>query len=417
VRALRRRVRARGGRRARPPGGRGARAMSATFAVVVAGLLGACIGSFLNVVIWRVPRGQSVADGRSHCPKCGHLIRWFDNLPVLSWLALRARCRDCRTSISARYPFVEALTAALFVLVALRHPFPEGTAVAAVKAALLSALVVVSFVDVDRREIPDVITKPGILVGLACSLLVPALHGAEVFPALANRHLAALLASACGVAAGAGVLLAVRWLGHLALGKEAMGLGDVKLLAMVGAYVGYADVLMVLLVASVGGSVIGGVFVAGRGRRLAPLAGTLALAGRTSAPFALARIRAPRRAPLTVAALVPVEAAAGVAVGAAASMHVVLPATSVWSDDGRDVPVTVAGPVAALEARDGGTLVTMRPEPLCAADDEWLSTFALHRISIPFGVFLALGAAAVVLFGAEIRHFVLVTWPRFVTGR
>jgi leader peptidase (prepilin peptidase)/N-methyltransferase len=371
--------------------------MSATFAVVVAGLLGACIGSFLNVVIWRVPRGQSVADGRSHCPKCGHLIRWFDNLPVLSWLALRARCRDCRAPISARYPFVEALTAALFVLVALRHPFPQGTAVAAVMALLLSALVVVSFVDVDRREIPDVITKPGILVGLACSLLVPGLHGADVFPALANRHLAALLASASawrrgGRAARGAVDRAPRD------GQE-QGLGDVKLLAMVSAFVGWGDVMMVLLVASVGGSVFGGLFVAGRGRRLAPLSGTLALDGRAAAPFARARVRAPRRAPLTVAALVPADAATGVAAGARAAMTVVLPGASVWSDDGKDVPVAVTGVVEGVAAHDGGSLVTVRPEPLSEADDEWLSTFALNRISIPFGVFLALGAAAIVLFG------------------
>jgi leader peptidase (prepilin peptidase)/N-methyltransferase len=391
--------------------------MSATFAVVVSGLLGACIGSFLNVVIWRVPRGQSVADGRSHCPKCGHLIRWFDNLPVLSWLALRARCRDCRAPISARYPFVEALTAALFVLLALRHPFPEATAVGAARALLLSALVVVSFVDVDRREIPDAITKPGIVVGLLLSLLLPALHAADVFPTLSNRHLAALVASACGVVAGAGVLLVVRWLGRLALGKEAMGLGDVKLLAMVGAFVGAGDVLLVLLVASVGGSVVGGAFVAGRGRRLAPLAGTLSLAGGAPAPFARARVRAPRRAPLTVAALVPAAATAGVAVGAPGALEVVLPATTVWSDDGKDVRVAVSGVVEAVDAHDGGTLVTLRPEPLAEADDAWLSTFALHRISIPFGVFLALGAAAVVVFGPEIRRFVLVTGPSFVTGR
>lgn len=390
--------------------------MNATFAVVVAGFLGACIGSFLNVVIWRVPRGKSVADGRSHCPKCGHLIRWFDNLPVLSWLLLRAKCRDCRAPISARYPFVEALTAALFVAVALRHPFPDGTPVAVAHAILLSALVVVSFVDVDRREIPDAISKPGIVVGLLASLLVPALH-AGAFPDLANRHLASLLASARGVAAGAGVLLAVRWIGRLAMGKEAMGLGDVKLLAMVGAFVGWGDVMMVLLVASVGGSVFGGLFVAGRGRRLAPLAGTLALDGRAAAPFARARVRAPRRAPLTVAALVPEAAAGGAAAGARASLSVVLPGTSVWSDDGKDVPVSVTGVVERVDAHDGGRLVTVRPEPLSEADDEWLSTFALNRISIPFGVFLALGAAAVVLFGPEIRHFVLVTWPRFVTGR
>ncbi|MFO0931649.1 MAG: hypothetical protein U1E39_02960 [Planctomycetota bacterium] len=94
-----------------------------------------------------------------------------------------------------------------------------------------------------------------------------------------------------------------------------------------------------------------------------------------------------------------------------------LPGESVWSDDGKDVPVKVSGVVERVDAHDGGRLVTVRPEPLSEADDEWLSTFALNRVSIPFGVFLALGAAAIVLFGPEIRHFVLVTWPRFVTGR
>ena len=263
--------------------------MSATFAVVVSGLLGACIGSFLNVVIWRVPRGKSVADGRSHCPKCGHLIRWHDNVPVLSWLLLRARCRDCRAPISARYPAVEALTAALFVLVAWRHPFPAGSSVGVAHAILLSALVVVSFVDVDRREIPDAITKPGIVVGLLASLLVPALHG-DAFPDLANRHLAALLASLRGVAAGAGVLLAVRWIGRLAMGKEAMGLGDVKLLAMIGAVLGPVGVLDSILASSLVGLALGGVQAGMRGALGSPFGFAPAIAVGAVATLFLPRL-------------------------------------------------------------------------------------------------------------------------------
>lgn len=390
--------------------------MSPGLAVGVAGVLGACIGSFLNVVIWRLPRGLGVADGRSHCPKCGHLIRWHDNVPVLAWLWLRGRCRDCRATISPRYPAVEALTAGLFVLAALRAPFPDGLAVAACRAALLSALVVVSFVDVDRREIPDAITKPGVAVGLLLSLLVPALHpGAAASLGLANVHLASLLEGGLGALTGAGSLLLVRWAGRAATGGEVMGLGDVKLLAMVGTFLSPLGVLLVVLLASVLGSVLGILFVAGRGGRLAPLAGGLAVAGGPRVPFAAARVRAPRRRPLTVTALLPEGTAADV--GARAALDVVLPGASVWSDDGADVKVEVRGVVEAVAPAAGGRLVTLRPEPLADADAEWLSTFALHRISIPFGVFLSLGAAAMALFADELRHFVLVTWPGFVTRR
>jgi leader peptidase (prepilin peptidase) / N-methyltransferase len=388
--------------------------MSPAFALVVAGVFGACVGSFLNVVIWRLPRGESVAKGRSHCPKCGRMIRWHDNVPVLSWLLLRARCRDCRAPISARYPFVEALTCVLFLLVAHRHPWPDQPALAATKAAVLAALVAVSFVDVDRREIPDAITKPGIAIGLLVSLLVPQLHSSTFLPGLANRHLASLLESAAGVATGAGSLLLVRWLGRLAMGKEAMGLGDVKLLAMLGAFMRPLDVLLVLLVASLAGSVVGGLYVLGRSRRLAPLAGRLACAGARHA-FSLARIRAPRRAPVTVAPLLPRGAAGDVVPGRPCTVDLVLPAETVWSDDGKDVALSLAAVVERVEDHGDGVLATVRPEPLSDADDEWLSTFALHRVSIPFGVFLAIGGAAVLLYGDAIAHFVTVTWPRIVT--
>jgi leader peptidase (prepilin peptidase)/N-methyltransferase len=385
--------------------------------VIFAGVLGACIGSFLNVVIWRLPRGESVAKGRSHCPKCGHLIRGYDNVPVLSWLLLRARCRDCHAPISARYPLVEALTCALFVLAALRFPFPDETVVAAVKAAALSALVCVSFVDIDRREIPDAITKPGIIAGLALSFLVPALHSPEFLHGFSNRHLASFFESAAGVATGAGVLLVVRWLGRLMMGKEAMGLGDVKLLAMVGAFLHPFDVMLVLLVGSVGGAVLGGVYVAVRARRLAPVAGTLKLGERDPVAFAVARVRAPRRSPITVAVPVRDASATEVKSDDCAFIELTLPGETVWSDDGKDVRLALRGVVVGHARGGGEDLVVVRPEPLSDTDEEWLATFALNRISIPFGVFLALGAAAVLLFSAEITHFVLVSWPHFVLRR
>ncbi|MCC7137926.1 MAG: prepilin peptidase [Planctomycetes bacterium] len=392
--------------------------MTGAFPVVVAGIFGACIGSFCNVVVWRLPRGESVAKGRSHCPRCGHLIRWHDNVPVLAWLMLRGRCRDCRAPISARYPFVEALTAALFVLSALAFPWPAALGPQVVVSLVLAALVCVAFVDIDRREIPDAITKPGIAVGLLCALLVPEMHSATFLTELANRRLAAVLEGAAGAATGALVLLVVRWVGHAVAGKEAMGLGDVKLLAMVGAFSGPVETLLVLLVASVAGSVLGGVYVASRARRLAPLTGTLALGDAAPASFSRARVRAPRRAPVTVAVPVaPSGAGAAPTAGTKARLDLVLPGAAVWSDDGKDVRVSVRGVVEGVERHREGTLVVVRPEPLPEADEEWLATFALQRLSIPFGVFLALGAAAVLLAGDDIARFVTQTWPRFVTGR
>lgn len=389
--------------------------MNPTIATVFAVLMGACIGSFLNVVIWRLPRGESLAKGRSHCPKCGHLIRWHDNVPVLAWLWLRGRCRDCRAPISPRYPFVEALTAFLFLLVALRHDVVAETGVAVVKMLLLSALVAVSFIDIDRREIPDAITKPGIAVGLLCALVVGGLAPVPFLPELANRRVAALLVAVLGALTGAGVLLAVRIVGQWVMKKEAMGLGDVKLLAMVGAFTRPLDVLLTLLVASVFGSLFGGIYVLSRMRRLATLAGSLTAGRAPAQDFTRANVRVPRRGPLAVAVLVP--SAEGISEGAKAALTLTLPATTVWAEDGKDVALSLRGRVASVEPHEGASLVTTNPDPISDADHEWLMTFALHRLSIPFGVFLAVGAAAMLLYGAEVTRFMTETWPRLVTGR
>lgn len=389
--------------------------MTSGLATVLAGLVGACVGSFLNVVIWRLPRGESVAQGRSHCPRCGHGIRWFDNVPVLSWILLRARCRDCKAPISIRYPLVEALTAGLFLLVATRFDLLTQTAVASVTALVLAALVAVSFVDIDRREIPDAITKPGIVIGLLVSLVLAGLRPSGFLPEMENRHLAAFLRGALGALTGAGILLLVRWSGHLLFKKEAMGLGDVKLLAMVGAFTGPIDVLLALLLASVGGSVIGGFYVLARAKTLAPLAGTVSIDGGDKRPFDRARIYAPRRGPVLVAALV--DAQDAVPVGTKSSLDVVLPGKTVWSEDGKDVRLSLRGVVERVDRVGDRALVATKPAPLPEADEDWLRTFALQRVSIPFGVFLSLGAAAVLLYGPEVEKFVTQTWPRFVTGR
>jgi leader peptidase (prepilin peptidase)/N-methyltransferase len=386
------------------------------FWVVVAGLAGACVGSFLNVVIWRLPRDEGLARGRSHCPRCGHLIRWHDNVPVVSWILLRARCRDCRGPIAVRYPVVEALTAALFVVLATRRDLPADAAAAGVEALLVAALVAVAWIDVDHRIIPDAITKPGIAVGLFASFLFAGLpvtrHLDPFLPELANRHLAALFRAALGAFVGGTSLLLVRWFALLAFHKEGMGLGDVKLLAMVGAFTSWLDTVLVLLVASVGGSVLGGLYVWGRVRSPAPLEGSITLGGARAA-FSRARVRAPRRGPLTVAVVVPgLEAKAG----ARATVALTLPAATVWADDGKDVALSLDGVVEGVESGPSGALVVVRPEPLAQADEESLATFALHRISIPFGVFLSAAAIAVVLWGDAIARFLLVTWPRFVTG-
>ncbi len=168
-----------------------------TFFVVVAGLVGASIGSFLNVVIWRLPRKENLSHPGSHCPRCNRPIRWFDNLPVVSWLLLRARCRACLAPIAWRYPFVELLTATLFVLAALRFPNPlDATAI----ALLLAALVAITFIDIDHRIIPDAITKPGMALALILAV-VTTLHPGDWIYGL-KPGLNKLLHSGSGILAG-----------------------------------------------------------------------------------------------------------------------------------------------------------------------------------------------------------------------
>ncbi len=215
--------------------------------------LGASVGSFLNVVIHRLPLGESVVKPRSRCPSCRTTIAWYDNLPILSWLLLRGRCRICGTSISARYPFVELATALLAVAL-FAHQGPSISFL--VQFAFACALLAVAYIDLDHQIIPDKISLPGIVIGLMVAL-------AGGTPRI--------LEAVSGVLLGGGLLLTVAWAYERATGREGMGGGDVKLLAMIGAFLGWQGVLLTLLLGSLLGSAIGIVLMIAQGadRRVA----------------------------------------------------------------------------------------------------------------------------------------------------
>jgi len=204
-------------------------------AFVVAGLL---IGSFLNVVIARVPEGRSLLRPGSACPGCGTAIAWHDNVPLVSFAALRGRCRACGMSIPWRYPIVEAVTGALFGAAALAF---GSTPHAVVAAALLAALVAITMIDLERQIIPDVISLPGILAGVLANL--------------ATGHVS-WLESLLGIAVGGGVFLAIAVLGSWLAGQDAMGGGDIKLAAMLGAFLGWKVLLLSLFVSALGGGIL-----------------------------------------------------------------------------------------------------------------------------------------------------------------
>ena len=220
-------------------------------------MMGACIASFLNVVIWRVPRGESIVSPPSHCPKCGAEIRWWQNLPILSWLALRGKCAKCRAPISPRYIIVETIGGVLFLAAFWR--FGEFAPFMWVWLALMIAG---SFIDFDHQLLPDFVTVGGMVYGVVLSLAswlvapylrVPAL---PLYPAL-QPFAAPPLNSLIGLAFGFSLLWLVRFLGTKAFKREAMGMGDVFLMGAVGALFGPVAVLMTLVLSSLFGSVVG----------------------------------------------------------------------------------------------------------------------------------------------------------------
>jgi leader peptidase (prepilin peptidase)/N-methyltransferase len=202
-------------------------------------VFGAVVGSFLNVVIARVPAGESIVSPRSRCPRCKNQLAWFENLPLVSWLVLRARCRHCGQPISARYPMVELIAAFLALAVETRFGFgPAALGYFAFSAALLA----LAYIDLDTWLLPHEITWPLIAVGLASPLWNRALPFAE---------------SAAGAGVGFAVFAAVALLGEKLLRREAMGWGDVWLLSGIGAWLGVKALLPVVLLSSLQGAVVG----------------------------------------------------------------------------------------------------------------------------------------------------------------
>jgi leader peptidase (prepilin peptidase) / N-methyltransferase len=202
-------------------------------------IFGALVGSFLNVCIHRMPRDESIVSPPSHCPICNYKIRWYDNIPLFSYLFLKGKCRGCGARISLQYPLVELLNGLLSLALILRF----GPTLAFLMLFLLcSALVVITFIDIEHQIIPDEISLPGIVVGFVCSFFLSG-HG--------------WLNSLLGILLGGGSLLLVAYAYQWLTGKEGMGGGDIKLLAMLGAFLGWKAIPFIIFASSLVGSVVG----------------------------------------------------------------------------------------------------------------------------------------------------------------
>jgi len=220
------------------------------FFATAAALFGAIVGSFLNVVIYRIPAGKSIVRPGSTCA-CGTPIAWFDNIPVLSWFILRGRARCCGRPYSFRYPFVELLTAGLFLACWLLFP----PAKALIGMGFLSVLVCATFIDLDHMIIPDVFTIGAAMIGLLLSLLVPSLHGfAGDFFVIDS--LRSGTASIMGLLMGSGLVLWIALIAEAVLKKEAMGFGDVKFVGAIGAFCGWQGAVFAVF----GGAIVGTVW-------------------------------------------------------------------------------------------------------------------------------------------------------------
>ena len=336
--------------------------------------VGAVVGSFLNVVIARVPNGESIVSPGSRCPRCKKEIRWFDNLPLLSWLILRARCRSCGLPISVRYPLVELLTAVLFVAVIhLYGPTWAGLGY----CALSATLVALAYIDLDTWLLPHQMTWPLLALGLASPLW--------------NRDLS-FRESWIGAAIGFALFAAIALLGEKVLKRETMGWGDVWLLAGIGGWLGWPALLPVVMLSALQGSVVGlALIAAGKGEPGRAPESTLPAAPGATRPAApeAALPAAPE------AALPAAPAAPEVALPAA-------PAAPV-SEGGAPPPAAPAPNPAAATAPDPGAaapadaLAPTAPEAAAAtADEDWVPP----KHAVPYGPFLALAAIEYLLVGA-----------------
>ena len=227
---------------------------------VVAAVLGACIGSFLNVVAWRLPRQESVVRPRSHCPRCGTTLSWHDNIPVLSWLLLRGRCRHCGSSISARYPAVELLCSGLFVAAAAAastvaapaSSLPGAPALLAVLGGwlLISLLLPMVLIDLDQLWLPEPLCRWGVVLGLVVSAIAGFSQADAIGRSLLLWHLLAASAGLLGFEATSAVAQKL-------LGKPALGLGDAKLAALLGAWLGLTGLGLSVLLSVFAGALFG----------------------------------------------------------------------------------------------------------------------------------------------------------------
>jgi len=210
-----------------------------TLALVI--LIGLALGSFLNVCIYRIPLGKSIFFPNSFCPKCGTKIRIYDNIPLFSYIILKGRCRNCKQKISLQYPLVEFITSSLLILAYLRFGLTWGFLA---RGILIVLLVATFFIDLKHRIIPDVLTFPGIILGFLLSFVVRS-------PSVLNSLL--------GILAGGGMFYLSAILGELLFKKESLGGGDIKLAMMLGAFLGWQKILLVLLLSAFLGSLVGGV--------------------------------------------------------------------------------------------------------------------------------------------------------------
>ncbi len=213
-------------------------------------MFGAITGSFLNVCIYRIPLEQSVAYPGSHCGACSKPIRWYDNVPVLSYILLRGRCRDCKAHYSVQYLLIEILTGFIFIIF---YNYFHISATSLVLLVFTLALLTQSVIDYHHKIIPDVITLPGIVIGLVVSAMFPVLHGAADWRA-------GLYYSAVGMFVSGGFLYVLAVVAERVLKKEAMGGGDIKLLAMIGAFLGLTGAFWTIFVGSLVGAVVGAVY-------------------------------------------------------------------------------------------------------------------------------------------------------------
>ena len=202
-------------------------------------IFGAVVGSFLNVCIFRIPAKTSIIKPLSQCPHCHHPVRFYDNIPLISYIALRGKCRDCEGKISWRYPLVELVTAILSLLLFLRFGFTINFLIYFIFTAVL---IVITFIDIDHQIIPDVLTLPGIPIFFLLAIFVVKVPWSEAL---------------IGLLIGGGMLFTIAYIYQLITKREGMGGGDIKLLAMIGGFLGWKSLIFILLVSSFSGAIVG----------------------------------------------------------------------------------------------------------------------------------------------------------------